>query len=235
MSPNQALFPSILNGADYLRNLTPKKVIETMPASLQPSAQRGVERAGKTAEWTKKQIKNIASLSAPEEQPVSIHRTSSPAISDVSTSCDGEDEIFPTIVKVPASEEEKGKTGIKDAMQESFPALLHRYMKNEEPGKSQCKQRSAWRSRRGEGDIIRKKKIRNGEAWKGKMTREDELRWKELQKEWQQKEERSRDDEGNKAMEDMTARMFVPTLGLHLQKGALEHSRIREERSGFVA
>ena len=207
-----------------------------MPTVVHPNAQRAVEKAGKTAQWTKQKIKNIAGgFLAPEERPNPEHRALSPAISDGSTSCDGEDEIFPTVVRVPTAEKEQVKTGIKDAMKESFPMPLHRYMKNEEPGISQRKKNS----RRGKDDVITKKQIGNGEAWKGEMSLEAERRWKELQKEWQQKDERNRDDEENKVMESITGGMFVSTLELHLQaskreEGVMEDSGIRKDRLGFV-
>lgn len=65
-TPSEELFTKCATGAEYVRNLTPEKIIEQMPVVIQPSVKRVLE----TAEWTKKKIMNIAGgILADEEQP----------------------------------------------------------------------------------------------------------------------------------------------------------------------
>lgn len=230
-TPSEELFTKCATGAEYVRNLTPEKIIEQMPVVIQPSVKRVLE----TAEWTKKKIMNIAGgILADEEQPSPERRSLSPAVSDVSTSCDGEDEIFPTVVRVPPAKEEQVKADITDAMRKSFPSPLGQLMKNEKPGQPETRKKT----RRGE-DVVVKKTVGNGEAWKREMSRKDQQRRKEIEKEWQEKEERSRDEEENRVMTSMTTGMFVPTLKLHLQASAREdsvqeHTDGQREQSAFT-
>ena len=226
----EELFTKWTTGAQYVRNLTPERIIERMPPAIQPSVKRAVEMV----EWTKQKIKNITGgVVAHEEQPSYERRSSSPAVSDVSTSCDGENEIFPAVVRVPPAKEKQVKADIKDAMKKSFASPVGPLMKKGDPEQPKSRKKS----RRGE-DIIVKEIIGNVEAWKREISAEDEQPRKEIQKKRQQKEERSRDEEENRMMSSLTEDMFVPTLKLHLQASAREDSAHeypdgQKEQSGF--